>query len=249
MVKKQYNIETFSFPKNHKKYGVRLLSMDQYAKCINKNNINLSFENTVFSDFEQGCLRNCGVVSGLAAISQRKEFISEIAPTVEHTKEGYKLHFNMFSKGIPTKVTIDDALPFKENNELAYARSLNSNIAFLSAYFEKAFVKLACQKSYSTCVGINSDFIFSSFSDCLVCYRVWFKEEKKTNIIKDIISEIKEKSSITLCFTLPLDEEIEEKTDVGHSYVVIDFDERKNSLKLYEPNCYPPILRCKQKPT
>ena len=179
MVKKQYNIEEFFLPKNHKKYGVRLLSMAQYSKCINEKNINFSFKQPVVSDFQQGNLSNCEVISSLAAISRRKEFISDIAPIVEHSKEGTKLHFKMFSKGIPTKVTIDDALPFNENNELVYARSLNSNTAFLSAYFEKAFVKLACQKSYSICVGLNPNFLFSSFSDCLVCYRVWFKEEKK----------------------------------------------------------------------
>ena len=94
---------SFFLPKNLKKNGVRMVSISQYLKCISKNNINLSFEQPVFSDFQQGCLGNCEVISGLAAISRRKEFFSEMAPTVERTKKGYKLHFNMFSKGIPTK--------------------------------------------------------------------------------------------------------------------------------------------------
>ena len=226
MVKKQYNIEEFFLPKNHKKYGVRLLSMAQYSKCINEKNINFSFKQPVVSDFQQGNLSNCEVISSLAAISRRKEFLSEMAPTVEHTKKGYKLHFNMFSKGIPTKVIIDDALPFNENDKLAYARSLNSNTAFLSAYFEKAFVKLACKNSYSICEFIRSDFLFSSFSDCLVCYREWCKEEKKTSIIKHIISELKKKSSVTLGFDTPLDQEEEKLLKVIHMLLLISMREK-----------------------
>ena len=236
MVKINYNIEVYTFPKNHKKDGVRMLSI----KCIKKKNISLSFDQPVVSDFKQGKIGNCGVISALAAISQREEFMSEIAPRVEQTNEGFKLHFKMFSKGVATIVTIDDALPFDKNNEVAYARSLKCNIA-LASYFEKAFVKLACHNSYSICAGTSSDFLFSSFSDCLICYRVWRKEEQKNNIIKYIISELKMKSSVTIGVRRPFDEDPDEAIQSGHSYAVINFNEEKNALKLYEPNCHPPF--------
>ena len=81
----------------------------------------------LFSDFQQGKLGNCGLIAALATMSQRPEFLEEIAPKIEQTSEGVRLHFKMFLEGKPVIVTIDDALPFDENNCLIYARSLRSN--------------------------------------------------------------------------------------------------------------------------
>lgn len=138
-------------------------------KFKNKLNLNsnslISNENVLFCDFEQGNVGNCCFVAALASMSQRPEFLKEIAPFIHRTSKGVELHFNMFYKGDPIKVIIDDALPFSKNDYLIYSRSARKDNAYLAALFEKAFVKQVCNKSYEGCEGVTSATVFSSFSD------------------------------------------------------------------------------------
>ena len=92
--------DEFKVLKEHENCGIEFISMTK----VNKSRL-LNMEQVSLSDFKQGDIGNCGLIAALAAISQRPEFLSEIAPRIEHTSEGVKLHFNMFHNGIPTKVT------------------------------------------------------------------------------------------------------------------------------------------------
>ena len=103
--------DEFKVLEEHEEYDIKFIS----ASEVNKNP-KLTFQNVSLTDFKQGDIGNCGLIASLAAISQRPEFLSEIAPKIEHTSEGVKLHFFMFYKGKPTIVTIDDKLPFKKPN-------------------------------------------------------------------------------------------------------------------------------------
>ena len=95
--------DEFKVLDTHKQYGIKFIS----ALKIDKN-AKFNMEEVLLSDFKQGKIGNCGLMAALAAISQRSEFLTEIAPKIEHTSEGIKLHFKMFYKGNPIVVTIDD---------------------------------------------------------------------------------------------------------------------------------------------
>ena len=118
----------FKILKEHENCGVTFLRTTELVTRTQAED-----ENLIFSDFKQGSIGNCGLIASLATISQRPEFLEEIAPKIEQTSDGLKLHFKMFHEGNPIIVTIDDALPFDENNCLIYARSLSS-IEFLSRH-------------------------------------------------------------------------------------------------------------------
>ena len=84
------------------------------------------FKNNSFSDFKQSDIGNGGLISALTTMSQRSKFLTEIALKIKQTSDDVKLHFNMFYEGNQELVTINDALPFDENNTLVYARSLQT---------------------------------------------------------------------------------------------------------------------------
>ena len=83
-------------------------------------------KNNSFSDFKQSDIGNGGLISALTTMSQRSKFLTEIALKIKQTSDDVKLHFNMFYEGNQELVTINDALPFDENNTLVYARSLQT---------------------------------------------------------------------------------------------------------------------------
>ena len=64
-------------------------------KFKNKLNLNsnslISNENVLFCDFEQGNVGNCCFVAALASMSQRPEFLKEIAPFIHRTSKGVEL--------------------------------------------------------------------------------------------------------------------------------------------------------------
>ena len=196
------------------------------------------YENVLFSDFVQGDIGNCGLISAIATLSQRPEFLKEIAPTIEHIRYvGIRLHFNMYHEGEPTTVTIDDVLPFDKNNSLVYARSVRKHNVLLCSLFEKAFVKLACNNSYERCIGTTSSFAFSCFSNCMTVYYVWQREETKENLMDYLAFEIDNKSSIVICVKPPLEFEPDEENVAAHAYVVMDYDQEHKAVKLYDQRC------------
>ena len=171
-------------------------------------------------------------------MSQRPEFLRKIAPGISYNNDGIYFHFNMFSQGKQVPVTVDDALPFDENNSLVYASSVERDSLLLSSFFEKAFVKLACWKYYQYSIATRPVFVFSCFSDSLVSYRIWKKEEAKQNLMDDLKLEVENKSSVVLGVTPSLN--VHPRLDgYGHAYAVMDYNHEYKALKLYDPRCDP----------
>ena len=192
------------------------------------------------------------MIAALAAISQRPEFSAEIAPRVEHTNKGMKLHFKMFYKGEPIVVTIDDKLPFVKPKfyerlffgkrpSLVYARSVNDDSFYLASLFEKAVVKLVCNNNYIDSEGMLSDFVLSLFSDCMISCYVLRQTDLKQNLIDYLKREIDNKNSVVLCINPDLLFRLED-IDAGHAYVVMDYNLEHKAIKLYDPRKYPPYF-------
>ena len=80
------------------------------------------FKNHPFSDFQQGDIRNDGLISALTTMSQISKFLTEIAFKIKQASDGVKLHFNMFYEGGQELVTIDDALPFDKKQPLSLCK-------------------------------------------------------------------------------------------------------------------------------
>ena len=173
----------------------------------------------------------------LASLSQRPEFLQEIAPQIEQTSDGVKLHFNMFCEGERKIVTIDDALPFNQNNSLIYARSLRNNNLYLASFFEKVFVKQACNYSYEHTLG--PQLAFSTFSNGMNFCCEWEKEETKQTFMQYIKLEIDNKSSVVLGIIPSIDYEPDEEIEFGHAYAVMDYNQEHKAVQLYDPRCIP----------
>ena len=135
-------IESFEILEKHKKREIKFVSAKLNTKTLIEDN------HLIFSDFKQGFVGNCGLMAALAALSQRSEFLTKIAPTIEQTSDGIELKFNMFCEGKSITIKIDDSLPFDEDNALVYATAQRKANLFISSLFEKAFVKQACNYSY-----------------------------------------------------------------------------------------------------
>ena len=275
--------------KIHENYGIKVLHTTQLEiKTL------IDDKKIIFSDFMQAELGNCGLIAALAGLSQRSEFLIEIAPKIELTSDGIKLHFNMFFEGEPITVTIDDSLPFDENNCLIYASSLSGNkilskstellrnddfesfsnfyikiskhspslkydlnrlsvedtspkyeIAlrikqlFLASFFEKVFVKQACNNSYKKCITIQPLFAFRIFSNCMTCCYNWPNEETKQNLMDCIKLEVDNKSSVVLSISTALEYEPNEENANGHAYLVMDYNYQHKAVKLYDTTCNP----------
>ena len=177
-------------------------------------------------------------MSALAAISSRPEFLSEIAPKVEHTSDGIRLHFNMFYKGNPVIVTVDDKLPFFKRSSgkelsLVYATSKNDEKFYLAAFFEKAVVKQACFRSYDLCDAIHAEFVFSLLSDCVTNCCFWSAKESKKFVTDCLKFEIDHKSSTILTVVPHFSYKPEETDEIGHAFVVLDYDTELESVELY----------------
>ena len=187
--------DEFKVLKEHEKFMIEYKSITIFNK-----NAKLKSDKVSLLDFSQGYIGNCGLIAALAAVSQRPEFLSEIAPKIEHTIKGIKLHFNMFYKGVPTIVTINDKLPFLiskpddntfgEQPFMIYARSEQNDNLYIASLFEKAVVKLACFNSYECSVGIDPKFILSIIDDSMTSSCVWLKTDSKQNIIDHIKTEV-----------------------------------------------------------
>ena len=234
--------DEFIVLERHKNYNIKFMS----ATKVNKN-AKLTLKNVLLTDFEQGKIGNCGLIATLGAISQRPEFLSEIAPKVERTSEGVKFYFNMFYKGKPTVVTIDDKLPFinpsffewlffDKRPSLIYARSSNDDNLYLASLFEKAVVKLVCNNDYKNSDGIPSRYVFSLFSDCMVSYCDWLEKDLKQNVIDHLKYEFDNKNSVVLVITPDLTCEPEDIGKAAHAYVVMDYNLEHKAIKLYNQN-------------
>ena len=129
------------------------------------------------------------------------------------------MKFTMYCEGAPTKVTVDDALPVRKNNSLAYARSAREGEISLPSYFEKSFVKRACRGSYDRCSNIHPNFAFSSISECMTGFRHWEKEGSKDGVVDCIKCLVDTKSSVVIGIIPAL--KPDKKT--GHGYVVMDY--------------------------
>ena len=229
--------ETFEMLVKHKEAGIRFFKSPKSKKEV-RNLKKLMKSSTIqYSDFRQGSLGDCALIAPLAALSQRPEFASKITPSVYSTNGFIKLHFKMFIKGDPKTVEIDDELPFDKDHSLVYAGSLLNDELYLASYFEKVFVKQACFSSYIRCVNIDEVFVYSLFSDCMISNLYCEADESKQTIIDELTFELHNKSSVVLGITPPLEDEPDLEVDVGHSYVVIDYDNQHNAVKLFDPRC------------
>ena len=227
--------------KKHENRGIKFLKVTKLDSKTSDN------ENVSFNDFSQGDIKNCGLIASIASLSQRPEFFEEIAPQIEQTSEGVKLNFNIYYKGNKKTVTIDDALAFDKNNSLVYARSAQNDNLFLASFFEKAFVKQACNNSYDRGVGTPEQFALTTFSNCMMSKYLWKKEQTKQNIIDCLKLEIDNKSSVVLCITPSLNHDTDKKVECGHCYAVMDYNEKQKAVKLYDPRCHPKYYVSKNK--
>ena len=228
--------DEFKILERHEKYDIKFKN----ATIVNKN-AKLTFKNVSLTDFKQGHIGNCGLIAALGALSMRPEFLSEIAPRIVITRQGIKALFTMFYKGKPIIVTIDDKLPFfnKISNEklsLIYARSAKNKNILLASLFEKAVVKLACNNFYSNSVGIESNFVFSLFSDCITCNCIWDKDNSKQSVLETLKFELDNKSSAVLSVQPDLIYDQKDINKVGHYFVVMDYNLQHKAVKLYNPN-------------
>ena len=218
--------EYFEVLQKHKVMWITLLRTDTLSIIDQIRNEHLSC-----SDFAQGQIGNCGLISTLASLSQRPEFLTDIIPRIYHTI----LHFNMFYKGNLIEVEIDNALPFDCNYSLVYARSEGKDKLYLSSLFEKVFVKQACNYSYKQSEGTRPTFVFSTFSDCMVASRNWLKKDSKQNMMDYLAFELDNKSSVVVTVG-PWLSDRPEKAGCVHSYAVRDYNIVENAVKLYNPH-------------
>ena len=231
--------DKFRVLERHKEHNIKFIS----ALKVNKN-AKLTIQTVSLSDFEQGDIENCGLIAALAAISQRPEFFTEIAPKIEHTSEGVKLQFSMFYKGKPTNVTIDDKLPFikpslfesllGKSPSLIYARSSNDDYLYLASLFEKAVVELVCNSNYSNIECILSHYVFSLFSDCMVSLCNLKATDSKQNVIDNLKYEIDNKSSVVISIMPDLMYKPDIICKAGHAYVEMDYNLDYKAIKLYD---------------
>ena len=226
-------LEKFKVLEEHKNFGITFLTtkLDTKTQIVD--------ENVTLCDFEQGFIGNCGLIAALAALSQRPEFLKEIVPKILQTSQGILLQFNMFCEGEPITVTIDDSLPFDENNCLVYANAKRKENLFLSSLFEKVFVKHACNYSYERCKATRSMFVFSCFSECMTSYIIYQIKETKRSLMDYLAFEFNNKSSIVLGICPALNYEPDKEVEVGHVYAVIDYNNELKAIKLYDPRCNP----------
>ena len=145
----------------------------------------------------------------------------------------------MFCEGEPITVTIDDALPFDENNCLIYANAKRKANLFLSSLFEKVFVKYACNYSYERCEATRSMFAFSCFSECMTSFRIYQIKEKKRSLMDYLAFEFNNESSIVLGIKPALNFECDKEVETGHVYAVTDYNNELKAIKLYDPRCNP----------
>ena len=227
-----YIIEKFEISKADIERGVTFLRMNKLKAISSYKN-----EDILMCDFKQGNLENCGLISVLAALSQRTEFLSEIAPTIVRNRNTSKYQFKMFHQGRPIKVLVDDALPFDKNNGLVYASSKRNDTFYLASYFEKAFIKKACNNSYELSRGADIVFVFSSFSECMISYLEKSCEHNCTkNLTEFIKSEFDNKSSLVIGISPALEVNVNCKGICGHAYTIIEYNQEHNALKLYDPD-------------
>ena len=257
---KLYKNDKIKILKEHESGGVKLLSATK-----SETKTFWKYNNVKLNDFQQGDLGNCGLIGALACMSQRPEFLTEIAPVIHRQNNGIQVCFKMFSRGKPVRVSIDDTLPFYSetfcyylfskfgqhvlefvlkklfnvNLFLAYGNSGSLTNFYLASFFEKVFVKQTCCNAYKHSIGTDEYLVFTSFSDCMVSKNLWTKENSKQNLMNHVVYELDNKSSVCLGVVPSMCNEPEKETDFGHCYVVIDYDHDYKALKLYDPNCNP----------
>ena len=223
-------IETFQILEMHKKTNYKVFRTTTFINFLQNKKIE-------YTNFKQGEIGNCGLVSSLASLINRPEFITKIAPKFTYAKNRINFHFKMFKEGKPNTITVDDALYFSENNYLLYAHSLERDSLLLSSFLEKAFVKQACYNSYQYSIATRPVFVFSCFSDSVVGYRIWERKESKTDFKESLKVEVENKSSIVLGVT-PFFNSL--KSDgYGHAYTVVGYNNDHDALKLYDARCNP----------
>ena len=98
---------------------------------------------------QQGGLGSCWFLSSCAALAEYPERVKKLFDEAEYPADG-QLTLNMFLRGQPIKVRIDDRLPYKDeysSNGWTYAGSLvntrkSPNGAYWVPFAEKAMAKL-----------------------------------------------------------------------------------------------------------
>ena len=242
--------DNFKVSKDHEETELKFKNMtlreeDKFQVSKNHEETEFKFKNVVGQNalidnesvspchFQQGDLGNCGLAAALASMSLRREFLTEIAPSVHRTGNSVELHFNMYCEGRPVKVKVDDALPFDKNDGLIYSRSATNENLYLAAFFEKAYVKQVCNKSYDGCKSTTPTMVFSSFSDSMISSSLWEDKDSKCDLMQTLKSELDNKSSVVLSACPALESDAEE-AEAGHNYCVMDYNEEHNAVKLYD---------------
>ena len=235
-MKTRQSVEKFEILEEDVKRGVKFLSTNQIETISRYNN------DIKMCDFKQSSLKNCALIAALAALSKRPEFWTEIAPKIIQLRNKCKYIFSMHHQGRPIKIIVDDALPFDKENSLVYARSVRNEKFLLASFFEKAFIKKACYKSYERSNSTYSLFAFSSFSDCMISC-VTTNDTSLNKVLGHIKSEIDNNSSLVIEITpSPKRKRSKIKDDeviYGHAFTIIDYNVKHNIIKLYNPTCNP----------
>ena len=208
----------------------QLISNKKLRTVATKKNLSLS-------DFKQGDIKNCGLISPLAALSQRDEYYEDIAPKVENEDH---LSFNIFLKGTPTKILVNKSLPFDENMSLVYAQS-NKDILSIAAFFEKVFVKCCCNYKYDNCKYIPPNLVFRTFSRYMTSFRQYEDDDHKEDLMTYIVKLFEKKSSAVIGISpdLSVDLNVDNEDDYedNHMYFLENYNVEHNAIKLYDPAC------------
>ena len=136
---------------------------------------------------------------------------------------------------------------FGESFSPVETRPMLNNMLCLAPFFEKVFVKQACNNSYRFSVGTRPLFVFLSFSDCMTSYYYFGIKNRKQNLMNDLKFEIDNKSSVVLCMCPSVNCKDEQLSYSFHAYAVIDYNNEYKAIKLYDQRCCPELCISNEK--
>lgn len=94
----------------------------------------------MIGDVDQGAVGDCYYLAGIASLAEFPERISRVLATPDVNAAGIYA-FNVYVRGIPTLLVIDDYLPLYYSNYLAFAQA-SADSSIWSPIFEKAWAKI-----------------------------------------------------------------------------------------------------------
>ena len=81
-------------------------------------------------------------------------------------------------------------------------------------------------------------YAFSLFSNCMTCYYYSLREASKQNLMDNIKFEIDNRSSVVLSISPDLNYITDEEFQC-HAYILMDYNQEQEAVKLYDPRCIP----------